>query len=235
MTPEFAAEVDQMQTASHGHSNKTLLDTYTQTDANIADAVSKKHSNATDHSHGNKGIIDTITQAMVDAWNTITSHISNAVAHITSEERTIWNSKAAGAHTHTKSQVTDFAHVHSKADVTDFPTIPSDTNQLTKTDVYTKTEVDGKLGSAGYGDMMKSTYDTTGNGVVDNAEKVNGLTVQTAVPAGAAFTDTVTTINGKTGTISKSDMLAVTGAPTITSGTTQPVSPSIGDLWVDMN
>lgn len=29
---------------SHTHSNKTLLDTYTQTEANLADAVSKKHS-----------------------------------------------------------------------------------------------------------------------------------------------------------------------------------------------
>jgi hypothetical protein len=43
----------------------------------------------------------------------------------------------------------------------------------------------------GTGDMLKATYDTTNNGVVDNAEKVNGLTVETAVPSGAVFTDTV--------------------------------------------
>ena len=41
------------------------------------------------------------------------------------------------------------------------------------------------------GDMLKSVYDTNDNGIVDNAEKVNGLTVETAVPAGAVFTDTV--------------------------------------------
>ena len=39
--------------------------------------------------------------------------------------------------------------------------------------------------------MLKSIYDTDGNGVVDDAEKVNGLTVETAVPSGALFTDTV--------------------------------------------
>lgn len=42
----------------------------------------------------------------------------------------------------------------------------------------------------GAGDMLKSVYDTNGNGTVDNAEKVNGLTVLTAVPSDAKFTDT---------------------------------------------
>ena len=45
----------------------------------------------------------------------------------------------------------------------------------------------------GTGDMMKSTYDTNDSGVVDNSEKVNSLTVETAVPSGAIFTDTVYT------------------------------------------
>lgn len=46
------------------------------------------------------------------------------------------------------------------------------------------------MASAGTGDMLKNVYDTNNNGIVDNAEKVNGLTVQTAVPANAKFTDT---------------------------------------------
>ncbi len=41
------------------------------------------------------------------------------------------------------------------------------------------------------GDMLKATYDTTNNGIVDNAELVNGLAVLTAVPNGAVFTDTI--------------------------------------------
>ena len=45
---------------------------------------------------------------------------------------------------------------------------------------------------AGGGDMLKATYDTGNNGVVDNAELVNGLTVGTAVPVGAVFTDNQT-------------------------------------------
>lgn len=51
---------------------------------------------------------------------------------------------------------------------------------------------DGNDGS-GTGDMLKATYDTNDNGVVDNAEKVNNHTVETDVPANAVFTDTTYT------------------------------------------
>ena len=53
----------------------------------------------------------------------------------------------------------------------------------------------------GGGDMLASTYDTGGvsiNGSVDNARKVNSLTVETAVPTSAVFTDTTYTVqNGE--------------------------------------
>lgn len=49
------------------------------------------------------------------------------------------------------------------------------------------------IGTLGQGDMAKSVYDKDGNGTVDNAEKVNGHTVNADVPAGAKFTDTVYT------------------------------------------
>ncbi len=45
--------------------------------------------------------------------------------------------------------------------------------------------------SSGNGDMLKSNYDTNNDGIVDNAEKVNGHTVDSDVPANAKFTDTV--------------------------------------------
>lgn len=43
--------------------------------------------------------------------------------------------------------------------------------------------------------MFKSTYDTTKNGIVDNAEKVNGFTVGINVPSNAVFTDTITEVD----------------------------------------
>lgn len=49
----------------------------------------------------------------------------------------------------------------------------------------------------GAGDMLTSIYDTNNNGIVDNAEKVNGFTIETNVPSDALFTDTIVDISGK--------------------------------------
>lgn len=57
-------------------------------------------------------------------------------------------------------------------------------------DYDVKDGADGNSGS-GSGDMAKSVYDANNNGTVDNAEKVNGHTVLSDVPADAKFTDTV--------------------------------------------
>ena len=69
---------------------------------------------------------------------------------------------------------------------------------------YTKEEVDELLGTGGA--MKKSVYDTNDSGIVDNAKKVNGKTVESDVPANAKFTDTTYTagngISISNGTIS---------------------------------
>lgn len=57
------AKVNAASEGNHSHSNKALLDTYTQTEANLADAVSKKHS------HSNKSVLDGITSVKVSAWD----------------------------------------------------------------------------------------------------------------------------------------------------------------------
>ncbi len=64
------------------------------------------------------------------------------------------------------------------------------TSGLTSTDV--KSALDELATGAAGGDMTKLDYDTDNNSKVDgsdNADKVNGLTVETSVPAGAVFTD----------------------------------------------
>lgn len=58
--------------AKHTHDNKALLDTYTQTEANLADAVAKKHA------HGNSSVLDGITGDKVDLWNTVSSKASQS-------------------------------------------------------------------------------------------------------------------------------------------------------------
>lgn len=71
----------------------------------------------------------------------------------------------------------------------------------------TKKYVDDLVGNAGGGDMLKSVYDTNGNGIVDNAEKVGGFTVGISVPPDAKFTDTTYTnaTSSQNGLMSKED------------------------------
>lgn len=63
VTAAKVSDWDNAATNSHTHANKALLDTYKQTEANLADAVSKKHS------HSNASVLDGITSAKVTAWN----------------------------------------------------------------------------------------------------------------------------------------------------------------------
>jgi len=112
------------------------------------------------------------------------------------------------------------------------PTAPTATTGTNTTQLATTAFVQASLSAGGYGDMLKSVYDTTGNGVVDNAEKVNGLTVQTAVPSGAVFTDTVTTINGKTGAIAKADIVAL-GIPSSDTNTVTTINGKTGAIVKD--
>ena len=56
-------EIDALQADSHTHANKALLDTYTQTEADLADAVAKKHA------HANAAVLDGISAEKVAAWD----------------------------------------------------------------------------------------------------------------------------------------------------------------------
>lgn len=55
--------------------------------------------------------------------------------------------------------------------------------------VYNKNGSDDMVLNA-QGGMLKTTYDTNNNGIVDNAEKVNNHSVYSDVPFNAVFTDT---------------------------------------------
>ena len=57
--------VQALEAIGHEHTNKALLDTYTQTEANLADAVAKKHE------HANKTVLDGITAEKITAWDKV--------------------------------------------------------------------------------------------------------------------------------------------------------------------
>lgn len=72
----------------------------------------------------------------------------------------------------------------------DMDTAPTTSSTKPVTSDGIKYYVDNAIQQAGGGDMSRAVYDTNMDGVVDNAELVNGHTVAVDVPADAAFTDT---------------------------------------------
>lgn len=196
--------------AKHSHANKALLDTYTQTEANLKSAVDNKHS------HGNKSVIDKITQAMLDTWDTVSSKAAAVHKHvkadITDFPASLKNPTALTVKLNGTDAATYDGSIAKEVNVTPagigaaasshtHSYLPLSGGTLTgnltlkgapTADLMaaTKKYVDDLAASAGNGDMLKSVYDTNGDGIVDNAAKVNGLTVLTAVPVGAKFTDT---------------------------------------------
>ena len=227
--------------------------------------------NAKAHTHSNKSILDTITSILIDGWNSAVTHISDSIKHITSAERTLWNTvsnkvdketgKGLSSNDFTSAYKSKIDSISSTATnvqksttngnilINNTETVvythPTGTNphRTTKSDIglsnvtndsqvkrsemgvasgvatldinginaqapkahthddryyteseadtrfslnshnhdgryYTEAEADSKfatkaeIGSAGYGDMIKSVYDTNGDGIVDKAASV---------------------------------------------------------------
>ena len=137
---------------AHTHSNKALLDTYTQTEENLADAVAKKHS------HANAAELDKIADGDVAKWNAAQANAEATAASALSSAKTELEGKISAAQTAAESKVTELANgaVKTNADaITALQSGKADkattlvgygiTDAYTKAETYTKTEVDALL------------------------------------------------------------------------------------------
>ena len=59
-----------LEEETHKHDNKDLLDSYTQTESDLSDAVAKKHA------HENKTVLDGVTAERVAAWDAAEANAS---------------------------------------------------------------------------------------------------------------------------------------------------------------
>lgn len=103
-----AAERTKWNTAegkAHTHANKALLDTYTQTDEDLADAVAKKHE------HANKTVLDGITAEKVSTWDSAQANAADALA----SAKTELEGKITTAQTAAEGKVTGLANGAVKA------------------------------------------------------------------------------------------------------------------------
>lgn len=68
----LAGRVTTLEGKAHTHTNKALLDTYTQTETDLADAVAKKHE------HTNKAVLDGVTTEKVATWDKVSEKANDA-------------------------------------------------------------------------------------------------------------------------------------------------------------
>ena len=137
---------------AHTHSNKALLDTYTQTEENLADAVAKKHS------HANAAELDKIQDGDVAKWNAAQANAEATAAAALSSAKTELEGKISAAQTAAEGKVTELANGAVKTNTDNIAALQSGkadkattlagygiTDAYTKTETYTKDEVQGLL------------------------------------------------------------------------------------------
>ena len=132
--------VEALEAIDHEHANKALLDTYTQTEADLADAVAKKHAHTFNETELNK-----IVEGDVAKWNGV------AADHLTADDKTalenlIKEAKKAGTDANTNIEaykVTNDARVLAVEE--DVAEITDGTNGIL---AQAKAYSDGKLATA---------------------------------------------------------------------------------------
>ena len=146
---------------AHEHANKALLDTYTQTEANLADAVAKKHSHAED--------MVEVTPAMKEAWDKVSEKAtqSDLSAHTSNKEN---------PHEVTAAQVGAYTTAEADAKFALLSAFESD-----KATVKEATHAASATNAV---NAEKATADADGNNIADTYEtKTNVAAVETRVKA----------------------------------------------------
>lgn len=80
-----------VEAKAHDHANKALLDTYTQTEADLADAVAKKHE------HSNLAVLEGITTDKVTAWDKVTGKAEQTALQAEIDRATAKEAELQGA------------------------------------------------------------------------------------------------------------------------------------------
>lgn len=142
------------------------------------DKIDHDDMNTKKHVHDNKSIIDTITKTLIDTWNSAYTHISDSsnphattasqigLGNLTNDVQVKRSEMGAanGVATLDSSGVNNQApkeHTH-------------DDRYYTESEADTKFATKTQISQLGFGDMVKSVYDTNDDGIIDNADKLDG-------------------------------------------------------------
>lgn len=112
-----------------------------------------------------------------------------------------------------------------------FPTTSIAAGNVTVTDaggMFESTTAEGALAELAT-TILEILSGVIAVGKADDADTVGGFTVAKNVPSNAVFTDTVTTVNGKTGAIAKADIVAL-GIPAQDTVYSHPATHAISEV-----
>lgn len=170
--------VQAVEAAKHTHSNKDLLDTYTQTEANLADAVAKKHD------HTNKTVLDGITAEKVTAWDAAEGNAKAYAKTYADGLAGNYATAAQGAKADTALQAADIATGATNGTIavkgTDVAVMGLKSAAYTESSAYA---------TAAQGALAASAVQEVVTGVTNGTIKVDGVEVAVAGLKSAAFTE----------------------------------------------
>lgn len=130
LSAELKEKVNAASEGNHSHNNKALLDTYTQTEENLADAVAKKHEHANKaeldliasgdkakwdaaeakaHEHANKAELDKIVEGDKAKWDAAQANAEATAAAALSAAKTELEGKISSGDSTTLQSAKDYA------------------------------------------------------------------------------------------------------------------------------
>ena len=170
--------VEALEAIDHDHSNKALLDTYTQTEANLAEAVAKKHD------HANKTVLDGITAEKVTAWDAAEGNAKAYAKTYADGLAGNYATKDQGALADTALQAADIKTGATNGTIavkgTDVAVMGLGSAAYTNSTAYA---------TAAQGALAASAVQEVVTGVTNGTIKVDGVEVAVAGLKSAAFTE----------------------------------------------
>ena len=166
----FSDDIDALEAEAHSHPNKSLIDSYEQTESDLADAVAKKHT------HPNKDVLDKFAESSgnptydgnpIGSVSSVNGQTGTVVLDASDvgalpSSTTIPDSLSDLSDDSTHRLVTDTEKTawNGKSVVSVTQVQTTGTKIATVTVDETETDIYAPEGGAGSGDMKKSDYDS---------------------------------------------------------------------------
>ena len=160
--------LDALEKDTHTHDNKALLDTYTQTEADLADAVAKKHE------HSNLEVLEGVTAVKVAAWDAAEKNAKDYADSLASNYDAA--GAAADALTEAKKYVDEQGFLTEHQDISNLANKSEVTEAEGRASAYTDAEIaklaevydvkgaaaDAEMNAKNYADSLAKNYDVAG-------------------------------------------------------------------------